>query len=65
MSLVDVFGVLEYSWEWLFDFTVMAIFVTASLAILFGRKWIRIGPAGPIFLSWKCNNFGIGFFLSL
>ena len=51
MSLVDVFGVLEYSWEWLFDFTVMAIFVTASLAILFGRKWIRIGPAGPIFLA--------------
>ena len=51
MSLVDVFGVLEYSWPWLFDFAVMAIFVTASLAILFGRKWIRIGPAGPIFLS--------------
>jgi len=51
MSLVDVFGVLEYSWPWLFDFAVMAIFVTSSLAILFGRKWIRIGPAGPIFLA--------------
>jgi len=51
MSLVDVFGVLEYSWAWLFDFTVIAIFVTATLAILFGKKWIRIAPAGPIFLS--------------
>tara|TARA_B100000029_G_scaffold121094_2_gene114501 strand:+ start:1435 stop:2385 length:951 start_codon:yes stop_codon:yes gene_type:complete len=51
MSLVDVFGVLEYSWAWLFDFTVMAIFTTTALAILFGRKWFRIAPAGPIFLS--------------
>ena len=51
MSLVDVFGVLEYSWGWLFDFAVMATFVTISLAILFGRKWFRIAPAGPIFLS--------------
>ena len=51
MSLVDVFGVLEYSWGWLFDFAVMATFVTVSLAILFGRKWFRIAPAGPIFLS--------------
>ena len=51
MSLVDVFGVLEYSWAWLFDFIVIAIFVTSSLAILFGKKWIRIAPAGPIFLS--------------
>ena len=51
MSLVDVFGVLEYSWGWLFDFAVMAIFVTATLAILFGRKWFRIAPAGPIFLA--------------
>ena len=51
MSLVDVFGVLEYSWAWLFDFTVIAICVTSVLAILFGKKWIRIAPAGPIFLS--------------
>ena len=51
MSLVDVFGVLEYSWAWLFDFIVIAIFVTSALAILFGKKLIRIAPAGPIFLS--------------
>ena len=51
MSLVDVLGVLEYSWGWLFDFAVMALFVTATLAILFGRKWFRIAPAGPIFLA--------------
>jgi exosortase/archaeosortase family protein len=51
MSLVDVFGVLEYSWGWLFDFAVMAAFVTSTLWILFGRKWFRIAPAGPIFLA--------------
>jgi thaumarchaeosortase len=51
MSLVDVFGVLEYSWAWLFDFTVISIFVTSALVILFGKNWIRIAPAGPIFLS--------------
>ena len=51
MSFVDVLGILHYSWEWLFDFVVMAAFVIAALAILFGRKWIRIGPAGPIFLA--------------
>ena len=30
MSLVDVFGVLEYSWAWLFDFIVIAIFIVIS-----------------------------------
>jgi len=29
----------------------MAIFVVVSLFIFFGKKWIRIAPAGPIFLS--------------
>jgi thaumarchaeosortase len=42
---------LIYSWTWLWDFVVMGVFVVASMIILFGKRWIRIAPAGPIFLS--------------
>jgi len=42
---------LIFSWVWMWDFVVMAIFVIASVTILFGKRWIRISPAGPIFLS--------------
>ena len=42
---------LIFSWVWMWDFIVMAIFVVASVSILFGKRWIRISPAGPIFLS--------------
>lgn len=41
---------LIHSWNWMWDFVVMGAFVTAAVAILFGKKWIRIAPAGPIFL---------------
>lgn len=41
---------LIYSWTWLWDFAVMAIFLISSMSILFGKKWIRISPAGPIFI---------------
>ncbi|MFN3655316.1 MAG: thaumarchaeosortase [Candidatus Nitrosotenuis sp.] len=41
---------LVYSWTWMWDFVVMGIFVIAAVTILFGKKWIRIAPAGPIFL---------------
>lgn len=42
---------LVYSWTWLWDFAVMAIFLISSMSILFGKKWIRISPAGPIFIA--------------
>ncbi len=42
---------LIFSWTWMWDFIIMAIFVVTSLFIFFGKKWIRIAPAGPIFLS--------------
>ena len=42
---------LIFSWTWMWDFIIMAMFVVASLFIFFGKKWIRIAPAGPIFLS--------------
>jgi thaumarchaeosortase len=41
---------LVFSWTWMWDFIVMGIFVIAAVSILFGRRWIRIAPAGPIFL---------------
>ncbi|HEX9846381.1 MAG TPA: thaumarchaeosortase [Candidatus Nitrosotenuis sp.] len=41
---------LVYSWTWMWDFVVMGAFVMAAICILFGRRWIRIAPAGPIFL---------------
>jgi len=41
---------LIYSWTWMWDFIVMAIFVVVALSIFFGKRWIRIAPAGPIFL---------------
>ena len=42
---------LVFSWVWLWDFVVMTAFVIASLSIFFGRRWIRIAPAGPVFLG--------------
>ncbi len=42
---------LIYSWTWMWDFIVMTIFVIVSLTIYFGKRWIRIAPAGPIFLG--------------
>jgi thaumarchaeosortase len=42
---------LIFSWTWMWDFIIMAIFVISVLTIYFGKRWIRIAPAGPIFLG--------------
>ena len=42
---------LIYSWTWMWDFVVMVVFVSVCLTICFGKRWIRIAPAGPIFLG--------------
>ncbi len=42
---------LIYSWTWLWDFVIMTLFIMAALTIFFGSRWIRIAPAGPIFLG--------------
>ena len=42
---------LIYSWTWMWDFIVMAIFIVVALSVFFGKRWIRIAPAGPIFLT--------------
>ena len=39
------------SWNWMWDFIVIAMFFVASMTILFGKKWIRISPAGPIYAA--------------
>ncbi len=52
IASAELFDVqLIYSWTWMWDFIVMAIFIVASLSIFFGKRWIRIAPAGPIFLT--------------
>ncbi len=52
VEAADHFDVqLIYSWTWMWDFVVMAIFFVAALTVFFGRRWIRIAPAGPIFLT--------------
>jgi len=40
-----------YSWGWLWDFVIITIFVISAAVILFGKKWIRIVIAGPVFLG--------------
>ena len=40
-----------YSWGWLWDFVVITIFVVSAAALFFGKKWIRIVIAGPVFLG--------------
>jgi thaumarchaeosortase len=39
------------SWTFMLDFMVMALFVGTSLAVLFGKKWYKIAPAGAIYLA--------------
>ena len=39
------------SWVWMWDFVVAATVVMAIMFVLFGKRWIRLGPAGPIFLA--------------
>ena len=42
---------LIYSWTWLWDFVIMTLFTMTALTIFFRTRWIRIAPAGPIFLG--------------
>ncbi len=39
------------SWIQMWDFVLMALFITAVLSVYFGTRWIRIAPAAPIFLG--------------
>ena len=39
------------SWIWMWDFIVMAIYVSCSLVILFGKRWYKFASAGAIYLA--------------
>lgn len=47
------------SWTWMWDFIVLAVYIAAALTILYGKNWLKIAPAGPIYL------FGSAIILSL
>ncbi len=47
------------SWTWMWDFIVMAMYIATALAVLYGKNWLKIAPAGPIYL------FGSAIVLSL
>jgi thaumarchaeosortase len=51
------------SWIWMWDFIIVAIFTTAGLWIYFGKRWIRIAPAGPIFLAGTAIILSLDAFL--
>jgi thaumarchaeosortase len=38
------------SWKWMWDFIIMALYVSSSLGVLFGKKWYKVAPAGAIYL---------------
>ncbi len=38
------------SWIWMWDFVVLAVFMVSLLILFFGRSFIRIAPASPIYL---------------
>jgi len=47
------------SWTWMWDFIVMAMYIATALTVLYGKNWLKIAPAGPIYL------FGSAIVLSL
>ena len=38
------------SWEWMWDFIIMGLYVALSLGVLFGKKWYKVAPEGAIYL---------------
>lgn len=51
-TIAPMFHVLLLdSWDWMWDFIVFAIFFVSILTVLFGKRWIRISPAGPIYTA--------------
>jgi thaumarchaeosortase len=52
VSIAPQFHVqIVYSWTWMWDFIIISAFFMASMTILFGKRWIRISPAGPIYAA--------------
>ncbi len=52
IQVAEVYDVeLVLSWTWMWDFIILTAFTITALSIYFGKRWIRIAPAGPIFLG--------------
>src|SRR5690348_17807644 len=47
---------LKDSWTWMWDFIIIAAFFMISMTILFGKRWIRVSPAGPDRKSTRLNS---------
>ncbi len=51
MDSAQHYGVrLKDSWTWMWDYIVLGSFMVGALSILYGRRWVRIAPASPIYL---------------
>ncbi|MEM0365005.1 MAG: thaumarchaeosortase [Candidatus Nitrosocaldus sp.] len=51
MDSASTYGArLKDSWTWMWDYIVLGSFIASSLSILYGRRWLRIAPASPIYL---------------
>ncbi len=50
-DLASIYKVrLVDSWIWLWDYIAMGLFNIAILALAYGKRWIRVAPASPIYL---------------
>lgn len=50
---------LPVSWVWMWDLGIITIILVASLSCLLGLRWLRLAPAGPIFLGGSAIILGL------
>lgn len=50
---------LPISWIWMWDLGIITVIMIATLAVLLGRRWLRLTPAGPIFLGGSAIILGL------
>lgn len=50
---------LSASWIWMWDLGIITVIMVTTLAGLLGRRWIRLTPAGPIFLGGSAIILGL------
>ena len=50
---------LSISWVWMWDLGIITAVMAATLAALLGARWIRLAPAGPIFLGGSAIILGL------
>lgn len=51
MDSASNYGVrLKDSWTWMWDYIALGLFMVSALTIIYGRRWVRIAPASPIYL---------------